>query len=45
MEFLTVFTSPQKPFWSTGTEVVFVQEMLRGIHFQYATLPVVNGIK
>lgn len=44
-EFLTVLTTPQKPFWPTGTEFVFVQEMLWCVRFQHATLPGVNGIK
>lgn len=44
-EFLIVLTAPQKPFSSTGTLLVFVQEMLQRSHSQRATLPVVNGIK
>lgn len=45
IEFLIVFPPPQKPFWSTGTDFFFVQEMLQCVRFQYAALPVVNGIK
>lgn len=45
IEYLIVFTSPQKPFGATRTELVFAQEMLKCIHFQYATLPVVNEMK
>lgn len=45
LDFLLVFTVPQKPFWSTGTEFEFVQEMLWCIHFQHSTLYVLNGIK
>lgn len=45
IEFLIIFTSPQKPFGAARTELVFVQEMLQCFHFQYATLHVVNEIQ
>lgn len=44
IEFLSLLVL-RNPLVPTRTELVFVQEMLKCVHFQFATFPVVNEIK